>query len=213
MKPRTLVAHQRYYGLEPVRLREAAGRVLSRIVGLPAGRAHVRGEHLRQDFAVNTVDGTALLTQLVDGGLLRPHAGQPDDYELTDQFRAIAAARVVAPLPREKARQLLARASVLAREINADWHRNPLEIEALAVSGSYMSRDRQLADLVIGVVVRTRSAVRRPRWGRMTHKQAGAQAIRDALAALSSFVAVHFVTEQAALPRPFAVVFRDDDGE
>jgi len=210
MKTRTLVAHHRYYGVEAVQLRTAAGRVLSRVVGLPPGRARVREDHLRQDFAVNTVDGTELLHKLVDDGLLRRHPAEPADFEVTDAFRAIAVARVVEPLPREKARQLLARAAEAAAEVNADWHRNPLEVEAIAVSGSYMSRDRQLADLVLGVVVRHRSAERRARWGRMANKQAGAQQIREALQALSSFVAVHFVTQTAALPRPFAIVFRDD---
>lgn len=209
MKTRTLVAHHRYYGVDAVHLRTAAVRVLSRVVGLPPGRARVREDHLRQDFAVNTVDGTELLHKLVDEGLLRRH--EPADYEVTDAFRAIAVARVVEPLSRDKARQLVARAAEIAAEVNADWHRNPLEVEAIAVSGSYMSRDRELADLLLGVVVRHRSAERRSRWGRMANKQAGAQQIREALQALSSFVAVHFVTESAALPRPFAIVFRDDD--
>jgi len=209
MKTRTLVAHHRYYGLEAVQLRTAAGRVLSRVVGLPPDRARVREDHLRHDFAVNTVDGTELLHKLVDEGLLRRHAAASTDYVVTDAFRAIAAARVVEPMARDKARQLVARAAEIASEVNAEWHRNPLEIEAIAVSGSYMSRDRQLADLVLGVVVRHRSAHRRARWGRMANKQAGAQQIREALQALSSFVTVHFVTESAALPRPFAIVFRD----
>ena len=180
------------------------------MVGLPAGRARVRGDHVRQDFAVNTVDGTALLRELVDEGLLRPHAAEPGDFEVTDAFREVATARVVEPLTRDKARQLVARAADVAAHVNAEWHRNPLEIEAIAVSGSYMSRDKELADVTLGVVVRHRSAARRSRWGRLANKQAGAQAIRDALQALSSFVAVHFVTESAALPRPFAIVFRDD---
>jgi len=210
MKTRTLVAHQRYYGLDAVQLRTAAGRVLTRVVGLPPARARVRADHVRQDFAVNTVDGTALLHQLVDDGLLKRHATEPNDYEVTDAFREVAAARVVEPLPRGKARLLVARAAEIATEVNADWHRNPLEIAAIAVSGSYMSRDRQLSDLTLGVVVRHRNPDRRSRWGRMENKPAGAQAIREALQALSSFVAVHFVTDAAALPRPFAIVFRDD---
>jgi hypothetical protein len=213
MKTRTLVAHQRYYGLDAMQLRTAAGRVLTRVVGLPPGRARVRADHLRQDFAVNTVEGTALLHQLVDDGLLKAHASAPNDFEVTDAFREVASARVVEPLPRAKARVLVARAAEIAAEINAEWHRNPLEIEAIAVSGSYMSRDRDLSDLTLGVVVRHRSAARRSRWGRMENKQAGAQAIRAALQALSSFVAVHLTTDGTTLPRPFAIVFRDADGE
>jgi hypothetical protein len=209
-KSRTLLAHHRYFGMDAMRLRAAAGRVLTRVVGLPPARARVRAEHLKQDFAVDTVEGEALLNELVDGGLLRPHAESPGEFEITDRFREFAAARVVEPLTRERARALVARACEVARQVNAEWTRNPLEIEALAVSGAYMSRDRDLAELTLGVVVRTRDASRRARWGRMANKQAGAQAMREEFQSLSSFVIVHFVTESAALPRPFSVVFRDD---
>lgn len=210
MKARTLVARHRYFGLDPLHLRTAAGRVLTRIVGLPPERAHVRAEHLKQDFAVDTREGDALLDDLVHGGLIKPHAGHPDDFEVTDRLREFAAARVVEPLSRARARQLVARACELARQMNAEWTRNPLEIEALAVSGAYMSRSDELADLTLGVVVRSRGPDRRARWGRMANKQAGAQAMREELCSLSSFVVVHFVTELAALPRPFSVVFRDE---
>ena len=210
MKSRTLLAHHLYFGVDAMRLRAAAGRVLTRVVGLPPSRARVRAEHVKQDFAVNTLEGEALLHELVDGGLLRPHAESPGEFEITDRLREFAAARVVEPLTRERARALVARACGIARQVNAEWTRNPLEIEALAVSGAYMSRDRDLAELTLGVVVRTRDASRRSRWGRMANKQAGAQAMREEFQSLSSFVIVHFVTELAALPRPFSVVFRDD---
>jgi hypothetical protein len=210
MKPRTLIAHHRYFGVDAVQLRTAAGRVLTRVVGLPPSRARVRADHLKHDFAVDTVEGDALLHELVDGGLLRPHAEQPGDFEVTDRFREFAVARIVEPLSRARARQLIARACDLVREVNTEWTRNPLVVDALAVSGSYMSRDTELTDLVLGVVVRSRGADRRARWGRMANKQAGAQAIRTELQALSSFVVVHFATDSAELPRPFAIVFRDD---
>lgn len=210
VKSRTLIAHHRYFGVEAVQLRTAAGRVLTRVVGMPPARARVRADHLRQDFAVDTVEGDALLHELVDGGLLRPDADHPGDFEPTDRLREFAAARVVEPLPRARAKQLVARACDIVRMVNVEWSRNPLVVDALAVSGSYMSRDHELADLVLGVVVRSRGAERRARWGRMANKQAGAEAIRTELQALSSFVSVHFVMDSADLPRPFAVVFRDD---
>ena len=210
MKTRTLIAHQRYFGVDAVQLRTAAGRVLTRVVGLPAARARVRADHLKRDFAVDTVEGDALLHELVDGGLLRPDASAPGDFELTDRFREIAAARIVEPLPRARARALVARACEVVRRLNAEWSRNPLMVEALAVSGSYMSRDPELTDLVLGAVVRSRGAERRARWGRIANKPAGAQALRAELMALSSFVVVHFVTDQADLPRPFAIVYRDE---
>jgi hypothetical protein len=211
MKSRTLIAHHRYFGVDAMQLRTAAGRVLTRVVGLPPARARVRADHLKHDFAVDTVEGDALLHELVDGGLLRPAAQAPGDFEVTDRFREFATARVVEPLARERARQLLARACDIARHVNAEWNRNPLVVDALAVSGSYMSREAELTDLVLGVVVGSRDTPRRARWGRMANKQAGAQAIRTELQALSSFVAVHFVTDAAELPRPFAIVYRDDE--
>jgi hypothetical protein len=210
MKTRTLIAHHRYFGVDAVQLRTAAGRVLTRVVGMPPSRARVRADHLKRDFAVDTVEGDALLHELVDGGLLRPDADAPGDFVLTDRFREFAAARIVEPLPRARARALVARACEVVRHINADSTRNPLLVEALAVSGSYMSRDSALTDLVLGAVVRSRGADRRARWGRMANKQAGAQAIRTELMGLSSFVVVHFVTDQADLPRPFAIVYRDE---
>jgi len=210
MTSRTLVARRRYFGLDPVHFRNSAGRVLSRIVGLPPERAHVRAAHLKHDFALDTREGDALLEELVQEGLLKPRAERPDDFEITDRFREFAAARVVEPLPRARARQLVARACDLCRQMNADWTRNPLEVAALAVSGAYMSRLSELPELTLGVVVRTRGADRRSRWGRMANKHAGAQAMREELGSLSSFVVVHFVTELAALPRPFSVVYRDD---
>jgi len=211
MKSRTLIAHHRYFGVDAVQLRTAAGRVLTRVVGMPPARARVRAEHLKQDFAVDTVEGDALLHELVDGGLLRPDDDHPGAFEPTDRLREFAAARVVEPLARARARQLIARACDIVRTINAEWSRNPLVVDALAVSGSYMSRDNELGDLTLGAVVRSRDAGRRTRWGRMGNKQAGAQAIRAELQALSSFVAVHFVTDPVDLPRPFAIVFRDGD--
>jgi hypothetical protein len=210
MKSRTLIAGRRYFGLDPVQFRNAAGRVLTRIVGLPPERAHVRGAHLKQDFALDAREGDALLDELVQNGLIKPLPDRPDDFAITDRFLEFAAARVVEPLSRARARQLVARACDLCRQMNAEWTRNPLEIEALAVSGAYMSRASELPELTLGVVVRARGAERRSRWGRMGNKQAGAQAMREELSSLSSFVIVHFVTELAALPRPFSVVFRDE---
>jgi hypothetical protein len=113
MKARTLVARRRYFGLDPVHLRAAAGRVLTRIVGLPPERARVRADHLKQDFAVDTREGDALLHELVHGGLIKPLADRPDDFEITDRLREFAVARVVEPLSR--ASSWRARASCAAR--------------------------------------------------------------------------------------------------
>jgi hypothetical protein len=210
MKPVTLVAHRRYFGLDPVHLRNSASRLLTRVVGLPPGRARLRHEHLKHDFALDTVAGEALVEQFVAQGVLRRAGDDADTLEPTGRLRALAAARVVEPLPRERARRLVSRACEIVREANAEWVRNPLEVDTLAVFGSYMSRDALLHDLSLGLVVRPREAERRVRWGRMGNRNAGAAELREALTALSSFVLVQFVTDAAALPRPFSVVYRLD---
>jgi len=208
MKARTLVTQRLYFGLKAIDLRAATGRVLSRVVGLPPERARVSARHLRQDFGVDTVQGNTLVEQLVAEGLLEPPGELQADYGVTERFVEYASARVVEPLPRERARQLLAHACELATRVNGQWTHNPLEIEAVAPFGCYMSRDRQLAELPLGIVVRPRA--RRARWGRAQTKSDGAREIRAQFRELSSFIHVRMVNDTRRLPRPFAVAFHAD---
>jgi hypothetical protein len=210
MRSRTLIARQHYFGMDALRFREAANRVLARVVGLPIERAQVHGRRLREDFAVTTQGGEALLDGLVRRGLISPHGDRPDEYRLTEKFAEFAYARIIAPLPRARARQLLDRAAKVAANINAGWTRNPLEIELLAVSGAYMSRDDELPELTLNVLVRNRLDVRSAPWGRRASKGEGAKEIRAELAKLSTFAIVHLATDRQALPRPFSVVFSAD---
>jgi len=210
MKVRTLVSHQRYFGMEPIALRHGAGRVLLRVAGLPPERARVSAQRVREDFGMDTVDGEALVHQFVQSGLLEPHGERAGDYRVTDRFVEFASARIVAPLPRVRAKQLLDQASRLAAEINEEWTRNPLAIEALAVSGDYMSRHHELSDLTLWAIVRPRSRTRVPRWAKAPSKHEGAVAIRNALRELSSFIVVHLVTERTYVPRPFSVAYQAD---
>ncbi len=208
MKARTLVTQRLYFGLKALDLRAATGRVLSRVVGLPSERARVSARHLRQDFGVDTLQGSTLVEQLVAEGLLEPPEELQADYGVTERFVEYASARVVEPLPRERARQLLAHACELAARVNGQWTHNPLEIEAVAPFGCYMSRDRQLAELPLGIVVRPRA--RRARWGRAQTKSDGAREIRAQFRELSSFIHVRMVNDTRRLPRPFAVAFHAD---
>jgi hypothetical protein len=210
MKVRTLVTQRLYFGMNALDLRTASARVLSRVVGLPPERARVSARSLRQDFGVDTVQGNALVEQLVAEGLLEPPAALQAEYGLTERFVEYASARVVEPLPRERARQLLANACELAARVNGEWTRNPLEIEAVAPFGCYMSRDRQLAELPLGIVVRTRPAALRARWGRVQTKSDGAREIRAEFREISSFIHVRMVNDTRRLPRPFAVAFHAD---
>jgi hypothetical protein len=133
-------------------------------------------------------------------------------YRVTDRLAEYANARVVEPLVRSRARHLVANARELASRINAQWARNPLEVEAIAPYGCYISQELYLDKLPLGVVVRTRPASRRARW-RMLCKADGAQEVRGAFKSLSSFVHVQLVTQLADLPPPFAVVFQASDDD
>jgi hypothetical protein len=210
MKVRTLVSHQRYFGMEPTALRHGAGRVLLRVAGLPPERARVTAHRVREDFGVDTVEGDILVHQFVEGGLLEPYGERAGDYRVTERFVEFASARVVAPLPRVRAKQLLEQACRRVEEINEEWTRNPVAIESLAVTGDYMTRQHELADLTLWVIVRPRAKTRVPRWARPPTKHEGAVAIRNALRELSSFIVVHLVTERTYVPRPFSIAYQAD---
>ena len=210
MKPLTLVTHRKYFGMNPLYLRAATDRVLARIAGLPPERVQVNARCLRQDFGTDTAMGQKLVEGFVTEGLLEPRPEAPEDCRLTERFYEFACARVVEPLPRARAKLLLCRASELAIRVNSEWSRNPLEIEALAPFGRYMSRDHHLGELPLGIIVRARTHSRRARWGRLASKSEGAAEIRAAFKELSSFIRVRMVGELQMLPRPFSVVFQED---
>ena len=56
---------------------------------------------------------------------------------------------------------MVAKAIELATRINVRWSRNPLEIETIATFGGYMSRDSEIADVGLGIVLRVRPPARR----------------------------------------------------
>ena len=212
MKPRQLVTDRLYFGMDALKLRAATGRALARVVGLPPERARVSATHLCHDFAVDTVQGQVLVDEFVAEGLLDPPTASQSGYGFTREFLELAAARVVEPLPRARAKQLIAEARAFAERFNDDAVHNPVEIAALAVHGDYMSRATGLEHLSFGVLVQLRTPSRRTRFGRMLSKAEGAEAIRAQLRELSSFVRVRLVTELATLPRPFSVVFEAEPG-
>ena len=142
----------------------AADACSSRVVGLAPERARVSADHVKQDFGMNTVEGSALVDEFVAEGLLQPRAERQGDYFLTERFVEVASARVVEPLPRDRAKLLVARAAELATRINAECDGTTRSRSRRSRSfGSYMSLDDELGDLELAVVVRARDAVRRIR--------------------------------------------------
>jgi hypothetical protein len=210
MRERTLVTQRLYFGMSALYLRSATTRVLARVAGIPPDMARVSARNLRQDFGMNTVAGDVLVSGFVAKGLLEPRAEQQGDYRLTERFLEFASARVVDPLPRSRAKELLAQSCELAARINAECTRNPLEIEIVAPFGKYIGRKEHLSALELGVVVQPRDRSRRARWGQFMTKADGARDMRGAFRELSSFIRVRMVNERQLLPRPFAVVFQQE---
>ncbi|MEP6996754.1 MAG: hypothetical protein ABI900_03845 [Betaproteobacteria bacterium] len=166
---------------------------------------------LREDFRLDATAGAALLHALTTGGLLQSEGGSAGEYRLTERFQEFAQARVVAPLDRADAKQLVDQACRLAAKVNADWTWNPVTIEIMAVSGDYMSRHDKIGDLTLWPVVKTRPQVRPRRLRAPMTKADGSAEIRAALRALNWFIVVHLVTDTASVERPFSVPFRAYD--
>jgi hypothetical protein len=201
-----LIADQQYLGLDAKVLRSGAARTLTRISSHPAGQAWIDLRSLGDDFHLDAGATAALLSAMLASGLLYPDgAGR---YHPTRQFREYALATVVAPLPRERAKGLIDRASKLAARINSEWKHLPFEIDMMAVSGSYMTRRDQLADLVLSIALHRRAVSRSAESGIPPSKDEASRQIVDALQALSSFVVVRFVSDQTKVQRPFSVVFQ-----
>jgi len=211
MKTRTLVSSQLYFGLEALVLRRGAERVLARGAGQPAKNARVNAQILGEDFRLDAAATHALLRMLLSHRLLESEPDRAGSYRLTERFREFALARVVRPLQRSQAKELLDVACLLAARINVESTRNPLTIDTMAVSGNYMSRSDRIGELVLWPIVKPRvhTGARRIR-SSMTQAE-GTKEIRAALRALSPFIVVNVVTEATSVERPFSMPFRADD--
>jgi hypothetical protein len=210
MTIRTLVWEQLQFGLEPSAFRRGAARALARVAGRSREEARITVEQLREDFRLDAPGAEALLRALIEQRLLES-ASERSDYGLTERFREFALARVVPALDRPRAKRLIERAGMLAAQINAKWTRNPFVIAMIAVSGSYMSRDRKLPELNLWLIVRPRTPSRSSVWGLSSSRGNAARNIREAVRSLSSFIVVRMVTEDKSLPRPFTIAFRAED--
>lgn len=205
MKTRTLVSSQLYFGMEPVALVRGAARTLARISDLPLGRAFVSVETLGEDFQLDGAAALKLLRAFVARQLLEPEPDGSGEYRVTARVREFAQAHIVPPLTRDEARKVVDRACSLAEDHNAKALRNPLFIDRMAVSGSYMNTATdQIGKLALWPVVRLRNrgASRPP----LTENE-GAHEIRAALRELAPHIVVQIVADTASVERPFGVPF------
>ncbi|MCC6195651.1 MAG: hypothetical protein IT518_14405 [Burkholderiales bacterium] len=210
MKAMTLVARHLYFGMDPLRLRDAANRVLSRVPEDKAAPATVPIGALVEDFRLTEQASKAIVEEMVQDGLLRKLTPSGSYYHLTTRFREIARARIIEPLEREQAQMLLNHCTELADQFNRTAIRNKYEIEALAVFGSYMSRNRGLAELELALTGRHRAPGQKNFIGRATAQTEGTERIRELFERQSGFIKVHFFKRLTDVPRPFSVIFKGD---
>jgi hypothetical protein len=208
-KPRTLVAQRAYFGFDPEAFQKGVQRLVAR-VDAPRESAQVTASGLCGDFGVGAAQAQVLLQAFADGGLLR--ANKRGEYRVTERLRNYATARVVAPLQRARAKLLINEAAARASRINAEWRRNPLRIDEIAVSGSYMSRHDKLPELTLWLVVSPRPNVTTRR-SRQAGDLAARRQVITAMCALSSYVIVHLVTDKSEVKRPFSIVFHADEDD
>jgi len=210
VKTLTLVTKRLYFGVDARRLRDAAERVLLRVQGLPPERARVNLDALSRDFGWNDSATPGMVQQMIDGGLLQRLSPHAREFGITDKFRRCALARIVDPLPRDRAQMLLGHLGEIAAEFNRTGVRNKYEIDSVAVFNGYMTGDADLTELSVGVTGRRRPPAERPLIGRATVPTEGTEQIRALLEAPSPFIRASFVPRLAELPRPFSVVFKAD---
>ena len=208
MTIRTLVGNQSYFGLEPMLLRRGVERVLQRFAAIPREHARVTVATLRVDFQLDTAAAHALMRALLKQGLLALEPNRPNECRLTERFRELTLVRIVPPLGRARAKELIEDACRLAAQINADEAHNPLFIEMMALSGTYMSRSDKIGEIVLWPVVKPRSRVSSRRHKPSMGEIAAAAEIRGALRALSSFLVLQVVSDTTLIERPFSVPFR-----
>jgi hypothetical protein len=204
-----LFVNQLYFGLEAQAFRAGAKRVIARSAAQDQGQTRICARHLAVDFRLDAAASWTLLRLSLAGGLLHPDG--TDSYRPTDLLHEYAHARVVAPLSRARAKGLIRAACELATRINSDWNRNPLQIETMAVSGSYMSRVDTLPELSLWLVLRPRPTARGRRWKSSLTKGDGTRQILTAVNELSSFIVLRVVTDRQAAQRPFSVAFQVDE--
>jgi hypothetical protein len=208
MKTLTLVARHLYFGLDPLRLRDAANRVLARVPEDTSLTAAVDLNALMEDFRLSPTSSRAILEEMVQDGVLTRLTPTGAHFGITPRFREIARARIIEPLERPQAQMLLTHCTELAEQFNRTAIRNKYEIEALAVYGSYMSRNKGIAELQLGITGRRRTPGQKNLIGRATAQTEGTDRLRALFERQSGFIEVHFFKRLSDVPRPFSVIYK-----
>lgn len=214
MRSATLFSHRRYFGLDPVSLRNGARRLMARAGKQPPVAAVTVGRStLMREFGVNPIAVRAFASDLVQGGLLELCTSENGDrqYRTTGQLEQIAAAEIMEPLPRRRAEMIVDTAHDVAASFNRTAVNNRYEIEEVAVHGDFMSRDPQVARIALAVTGRHRPPAAGGLLRRAPAQTQGHQAIRTLFENLSPYVHVEFFKRLSDVPRPFSVLFKAED--
>lgn len=206
----TLVARHLYFGLDPLRLRDAANRLLARLPDSRPRASAVPLDALAQEFELEPTKCNAIVAEMVESGVLTKLSPTGAHFGITTRFRDIARARIIEPLERPQAQLLLTTCAEVAEKFNRTAGRNKYEIESIAVYGSYMSRHQGLASVELAITGRKRAPGQRNFIGRATAQTEGTEHIRALFERLSGFIEVRFFKRSTDIPRPFSVIFRSD---
>src|SRR5215471_1096722 len=206
MKSVSLVATHRYFGIAAQKLRDATGRVVARVQGVPDDRAMINLEGLAREFGLSAAAARDLADRMVHSGLLRRMTPEAIEFGITTKFRMYAQANFVDPIERKQAQPLIDRVRVAAAEFNETARHNKYEIEALAVFGDFANREPEIAELSIAVTGRRRLPPEDPLFGRATLPTRGHEEIRTLLENQSVYIRTYFFKRLQDVPRPFSVV-------
>lgn len=210
MKTMTLVARHLYFGLDPLRLRDAANRVLARVPEDHSISPSVNMDALVEDLSLTPTASKAIIEEMVENGVLTKLTPTGMHFGITTRFREIARARIIEPLERTQAQLLVTHCAELAQQFNRTAIRNKYEIEAIAVFGSYMTRNKAIAELEIAITGRRRALGQKNLIGRGVTPTEGTDRIRALFERQSGFLEVHFFKRLTDVPRPFSVIFKSE---
>jgi hypothetical protein len=198
-----------YFGLEARAFHAGAERMLKRASAQASGQTWINIRSLSEDFNLDLAASGTLLRAFLAGGLLYPDGN--GGYEATERFRQYALMRVVVPLLRSEAKDLLRRACSFAAGFNADSQRQPLLIETMMVSGRYMNRCDLVPELPLWLIVRRRRHAEGQRSTPSFDKDDSVRHLKAMMKELGPIVEIHIVSDTQKVERPFSVVFQAKD--